>query len=121
VDVDRVDRVKDVLRSSSFLIPIRELAHSDRNAQIRQSLLGLQHLLSKLAVWQDVVVERLGAKLDHARDELAQWVRVKSAEQAVAPTLPLIRAVKTKLPARCQVAPPNEKDKKRREMKWGSI
>jgi hypothetical protein len=113
VDVDKVDRVKDVLRSSSFLIPIRELAHSDRNPQIRQTLLGLQHLLSKLVVWQDVV-QRLGAKLDHARDELAQWIRVKSAEQAVALTLPLIRAVKTKLP-------PNEKDKKRREMKWGSI
>ena len=99
MDVDNVDRVEDVLRPSPFLIPIRELAHRDRNLQTRQALLGAPHLLGKLAGRQYVVEQGLGAKLDRARDELGLWVRAKRAEQTVAPVLPLVRPVKAKLVA----------------------
>ena len=99
MDADDVDDVEDVLRSSVFLIPVRELAHRDRNPQTRQAYLGVHHLFGKLVGRQYAVEQRLGAKLDRARDELGLWVRVKRAEQTVAPVLPLVRPVKAKLVA----------------------
>ena len=97
MDVDRVDSIEHILRAPTLLVSIGQLGDGDRDIQARQVLLCEDDLLCQLGMWQNVVEERLRAKLDHACDELRQGVRVQSGEESVASRDPDIIAVEPKL------------------------
>ena len=97
MDIDRVDGVEDVLRAAALLVAVRELADSDGDVEAGEVLLREDDLLRKLRVREDVVEERLGPELEHARDELGARVRVERGEERVAPSDPQVVAVKPEL------------------------
>ena len=97
MNVDRVDRIEDVLRTAALLVSVRELADGDGDVEAREVLLCEDDLLCKLVVRKDVVEERLGPELEHARDELGARVRVERGEERVAPPDPQVVAVKPEL------------------------
>ena len=97
MDVNEIDRVKDVLCSTTLLVAVCELANSDRDIQARQVCLGQDDLFCKLLVREDVVEQRLRAKLNAASDKLGEWVGVKGCEKGVSSRFPNVAAVKTEL------------------------
>lgn len=97
MDVDEVNCIEHVLRAAVLLIPVCQLADRHRDAQAREVRLRVLDLARKLRVREDVVVERLGAELHAARDELRLGVRVQGGEELIAPRPPLIPTVEAEL------------------------
>lgn len=97
MDVDRVDRIEHVLRAPALLVPKRELADRDGDAEARQVRLRKRDLLRELVVREHVVEQRLRAKLQHARHELRERVRVQGGQERVASRDPDVASVEPEL------------------------
>ena len=97
MNVDRVNRIEDVLRAATLLVPVRKLADGDRDREAREVLFCEDDLFCKLAVREDVVEERLGPELQHPRHELGARVRVQIGEERVAAAYPDVVPVKAEL------------------------
>ena len=78
--IDRVNGVENSLRAyrSPGLIAIRHLADGDWNADVRESLLGIEDLGSEGSRSDNGVEKRFGSHLDDASDELALGIGVKN-------------------------------------------
>ena len=80
VGIDRVNGVENVLRACRIplLITIRQFANSDRNADVREILLGIEDLGGEGSRCDDGVEKRFCTHLDYASDELALGIGVKN-------------------------------------------
>lgn len=95
--IDIVDGVKDVLRTTALLISVRKFAHSDRDIQTGQVLLGKQDLFGKFLVWEHSIVKRFGAKLNAASHEFCFGVRMQRRKECVSPAHPDIIEIEPEL------------------------
>ena len=105
MNVDRVDRIEDVLRTAALLVPVRKLADGHGDVQAGEVLLREDDLLRELGVREDVVEKRLRPELEHARDELRFGIRVEGGEKCVAAPDPDVVKVETELWTRKSVIP----------------
>jgi len=83
VDIDRVNSVKNILSAPAFLITVCQLADGNRDANVREIQLRIEHLSSESLRSDDVVEKRLSPDLDDACDELALGVVMKDGGQGV--------------------------------------
>ena len=89
--------IEHVLRAAALLIAICQLADGHWNIEARQVLLRGDDLRRQLIGRQDIVEERLRAKLHAACDKFSFGVRVQGGKEGVSPRLPDIRPVEAEL------------------------
>lgn len=89
--------VFEVRKIQYLLVSIGHLTYCYRNVQARKVCLCLGNLSGQRTWLQDVIVKRLGAKLQNSGDKFGFGIRVQYAQKVIAARLPFIIAIEAEL------------------------
>src|SRR6267154_2644046 len=83
VGIDKIDSIKDILSPSTLLVSICEFANCNRDADARELRFQGPDLRCEFRMWQYIVEQRLGAKLNTSSDELGLGVASQRRNERV--------------------------------------